>query len=957
MEFRLLGQVETWIDGLPVDVGHSRQRCVLAVLLMELNRVVTVEQLLDRVWGESPPYRARQVLSNYISRLRHLGSTDGKTPVGMTIQRRGGGYVLPADPDDVDVHRFRRLVMEAGAETDGTRAATLWRRASELWRGEAFAGLDTPWIAAVREGLARERLAADTERVDLALRLGQHSILVPELAARTAEHPLDEQVAGQYLLALHRSGRQAEALTHYGRVRNRLRDELGVDPGSALRDLHQRILRDDAAPVVPTTLPAPVPRQLLAPPKSFVGRAEYLARLDQALTDPPDGSGAVRPGIAVPDLQAAKSSIGVIGGIGGIGKTWLALTWAHHHLNRFPDGQLFVDLRGFSPDGAPMDPMVAVRGFLDALGVRSDRVPVDPHARAGLFRSLVADKKMLILLDNAADTDQVTPLLPGTDTCTVLITSRSRLPGLTATHSAHHINLDILTDDESRALLTHRLGNRRVEAEPGTVTDLVESCGGLPLALGIIAGRAHTSPEVPLSEFAAELRNLRLSALAGDDTVANLPAVLSWSYRALTAEQRSLFGLLGIAPGLATGVHAATALSGLSPARLREALRALEDSSLLARDRQGRYRMHDLVRGFAVSMAHRDLTGDVREAALRRAVDFYLHTAHVADRLLHPHRTPVHDSEPGAHTLLLPDAPAAATWFRTEHTCVLAAHHIAAHHGWHRPTWRLAWALNTFYRRSGEHHRLVVMWQTALRAAEQLRDPAALSIAHRSLGCAHAELGHHTDALAHLAQAVNLAWDHEDHANHALAQEAMARTLGEFGQHQAALSTAIHARECFRSLSHPIGEARALNDIGWFAANLGRYQQARTHCGNALVMHRRHNNPEGEARTFYNLGHIDHLTDNHVQAVRHHQQALLLFRELGDLHAQAQTLDVLGCSHTALDQDQEAEAVWQEAMQLYRAQQRTDDADRIEHSLQASSAPHTKNTIRCCHKNAEPGPS
>ncbi|MEU4445211.1 tetratricopeptide repeat protein [Actinosynnema sp. NPDC050801] len=404
-------------------------------------------------------------------------------------------------------------------------------------------------------------------------------------------------------------------------------------------------------------------------------------------------------------------------------------------------------------------------------------------------------------------------------------------------------------------------------------------------------------------------------------------------------------------------MHASAALSGLPRARLREALRALEDSSLLARDRQGRYRMHDLVRSFAVGMAHRDMTGDVREAALRRAVDFYLHTSHVADRLLHPHRTPVHEPEPGAHPQLLPDAPAAATWLRTEHTCVLAARHIAAHHGWHRATWRLAWALNTFYRRSGEHHRLVAMWQTALRAAEQLRDPAALSIAHRSLGCAQAELGHHVDALAHLAQAVNLAWDNEDHANHALAQEAMARTLGEFGQHRAALSTAIHAHECFRSLSHPIGEARALNDIGWFAARLGRYQQARTHCGNALAMHRRHNNPEGEARTLYNLGHIDHLTDDHVQAVRHHQQALLLFRALGDLHAQAQTLDVLGCSHAALDQDQEAGAVWQEAVQLYRAQQRTDDADRIAHSLQASTAPHTKNTIRCCHKNAESGPS
>jgi predicted ATPase len=314
--------------------------------------------------------------------------------------------------------------------------------------------------------------------------------------------------------------------------------------------------------------------------------------------------------------------ISAIRGAGGIGKTWLALHWAHRRLSRFPDGQLFVDLRGFSPDSEPMPSGVAVQGFLDALGVAPGRIPVDPQAQAGLFRSLVAQKRMLIVLDNAADVQQVVPLLPGADSCTVVVTSRRTLTGLITRHGAHHLTLDTLSGDEARALLARRLGTARVAAEPEAVDELVGLCGGFPLALGIIAGRAHTHPRVPLAEFAAELRDLGLGALEDDEPTTSLPAVLSWSYSALTTQQQVVFGLLGIAPGPDIGLPAAASLTGLPPTQTGKVLRSLEEASLLSRDAHGRYSMHDLIRAFATEDAN-CVASNEKRSATRRPLSAY----------------------------------------------------------------------------------------------------------------------------------------------------------------------------------------------------------------------------------------------------------------------------------------------------------------------------------------------
>ncbi|MEU4524607.1 BTAD domain-containing putative transcriptional regulator [Amycolatopsis sp. NPDC024027] len=517
-ELRVLEQVELRVDGRLVEVGHARQRCVLAVLVVEANRIVTMEQLLERVWADRLPYKARQVASNYVSRLRQV-----LTPTGdIAVVRRRGGYMLEVDPEAVDLHRFRRLVQQARS-ADDARALALLEEATGLWRGEPFAGLDTPWLTVLRTGLEREHLAARLDRVDVALRCGRHTEVLPELFALAEQEDVDERVAAQFMLALHRAGRTSDALIHYRQLRARLIEQLGTEPGTALQDLHQRILDADPA-LAPssaamtgaaTNAKQPVPRQLPAPPRWFTGRDTELARLDQALTA--ELAEGPQPASTGSETGAGTTVvISAIGGAGGIGKTWLALAWAHRHTEGFPDGQLFVDLHGFSPTQQPMAAAVAVRGFLDALGVDPDRIPTDLDAQAALYRSLVADRRMLIVLDNAATAEQVVPLLPGSPSCTVLVTCRTRLASLIDRHGARHLQLDVLTHDEARALLAARLGADRVAAEPGAVDELVALCGGYPLALSITARHAATRPDVPLTEIGAELRELGLEMLDHD---------------------------------------------------------------------------------------------------------------------------------------------------------------------------------------------------------------------------------------------------------------------------------------------------------------------------------------------------------------------------------------------------------------------------------------------------------
>ncbi|NUT97869.1 MAG: tetratricopeptide repeat protein [Saccharothrix sp.] len=851
----LLGEIAVRVGGRPVDPGPARQRLVLAVLAVEAGRAVPVERLAERVWGAAPPRRPRETLHSYVSRLRQVLAAGG-----MSVQRRSGGYALVGDSSTVDLHRFRDLCgLARAAAGDDERVEALLAEAVALWRGAALTGVDGEWAAAERDRLRLDLLAAELDLTDARLRLGAGEELVAQLAARTDAHPLDERVAAQYMRALYRAGRAADALEHYRRLRERLVEDLGTDPGEALRRLHRLILvADPALTASRKGTPVTVPRQLPAAPAPFVGRDDDLRRLDTLLDTP----------------GRATALISALGGGGGIGKTWLALHWAHHHADRFPDGQLFVDLRGFSPDGDPLHPAEALRGFLDALGVDPGRVPTDLDARAALYRGLVAGKRVLVVLDNAATTDQVLPLLPGTPTCAVLVTGRTKLAALIDRHGARHVQLDVLSRPEARALLGERLGHGRVTAEPGATDDLVELCGRYPLALSITARHAATRARVPLAEFAAELRDLGLDVLDHDDPAASLPAVLSWSLRDLRPDLRQAFALVAIAPGPDIDLPAAAALTGLPEAGARRVLHALEDASLLDRHPHGRYAMHDLVRAYAATTARDELPDAVRRAALERVVDFYLHTAHTADRLLDPHRAPIRldPPAPGVRPSPLPDNPAALAWLDGHHPHLVAAQHTAAAHHRHAAVWHLARGLTTLHWWRAHRHDEIALWQAAADAAPS---PAAAPriLAHRRLGNAHTRFGWHEQAVAHLHQALALAEHHHDPAQQARTHRDLAWAWQQRGDDRRALEHAHHALRLHRALAQPAGEADALNAVGWYAARLGDYDTARDHCRAALTLYRHHDDSAGEAATRYSLGYIEYRTGRHRQALHHYEQA------------------------------------------------------------------------------------
>jgi DNA-binding SARP family transcriptional activator len=436
--FQLLGEVQAARDGHLLDLGHARQRCVLATLLVDANRTLPADVVIERVWDDDPPRHARNALSGYVSRLRALLAGQ------PAIVHRHGGYLLRVDPELVDLHRFRRLVDTARQAADG---ASSLDEALGLWRGQAFAGIDSRWLSATRTALAEERLAAELDRNDLILARGGYATVLATLSRRAVEFPFDERVAGQLMRALYAGGRQAEALRHYHRLRHRLATELGIDPGTPLQQVYQRILATEPQPPQP---PGPAagsrpPRQLPAAPRTFAGRVLEIGELDLLPAESADGPAVM-----------------TIWGPAGVGKTALVVHWAHRVADSFPDGQLYVDLRGFDVSGSVMSAAEALRGFLNAMGVHAQRMPVGQSAQAALYRSMLAGRRVLIVLDNARDAEQVRPLLPGSPGCVAVVTSRRVLSGLIATDGARPMTLGLFTELEARALLEGRLGRHRL---------------------------------------------------------------------------------------------------------------------------------------------------------------------------------------------------------------------------------------------------------------------------------------------------------------------------------------------------------------------------------------------------------------------------------------------------------------------------------------------------------------
>jgi tetratricopeptide (TPR) repeat protein len=597
----------------------------------------------------------------------------------------------------------------------------------------------------------------------------------------------------------------------------------------------------------------------------------------------------------------------------------LALHWAHRVAERFPDGQLYVNLRGFDQSGQVMEPAAAVRGFLDALGVPADRIPADPDARAALYRSLLSGRRMLVVLDNARDAEHARSLLPGKASAVAVVTSRNQLTDLVAADGAHPLTLDLLSAAEARELLERRAGPGRAAAEPDAVEQIITACAGLPLALALVAARAATHPTFPLAAIGDELAQAG-SRLNAGDMVSQVRAVFSWSYTMLTPAAARLFRLLGLHPGPDISAPAAASLAALPTPAARSLLGELTRAGLLAEQAPGRYGFHDLLAGYAADLARSLDSDDQRRAATARLLDHYSGTAHTADRLLAPARGPIPlpltPPAAGASPEHLADQRAALRWLDAERPVLLAALRLAARAGFDTHAWTLAWTLATFLDRRGHWQDMVGAWQGAVAAADRLTDHPAAAYAHRRLARAATLLGSYDQAHAHLRDALQMYTEAGDRVGQAHTHLALAYMWERQDRPRLALNHARLALGLSRAAGERRGQADALNWVGWCHIVLGDQAAALTYCQQALTLFQRSGDRWGAAGALDNLGCAHHQLTQHSQAADRYQHALTLFRDLADRYNEAVTLAHLGDAEHAAGDAEAARTTWQHALRI-----------------------------------------
>lgn len=648
-------------------------------------------------------------------------------------------------------------------------------------------------------------------------------------------------------------------------------------------------------------------RQLPAAVPYFVGRVGELKALAGLLDDPGTCGGAV--------------TIAVISGTAGVGKTALAVHWAHLVAAGFTDGQLYVNLRGFDPSRTPVTPADAIRRLLDALEVPAERIPPTAEAQEGLYRSLLAGRRVLFVLDNARDADQVRPLLPGTRSCTVVVTSRNQLAGLAAAEGARQVCLDVLSYADARELLRRRLGARRLAGEPEAGDRLIALCAQLPLALSVAAARAAAHPAFPLSVLAAELADAgnRLDVLDGGDAASNVRAVFSWSCEHLGEPPVRMFRLLGVHPGPDISAAAAASLAGLRPVQARRLLAELARANLLTEHAPGRYAFHDLLRAYAAGQA--SVTGSTadRRTAIHRMLDHYLHSARAADRLLYPSRRPITLGAPQPGVTLedsLTSHGRALAWFDAEHRVLLAAISLAEENGFDVHAWQIPWVLETFFYRRSHWHDWAATQHIALAAAQRLADQHAQAEARRGIASAQIELGRYDDALGHLALALRLHQEALDLAVQARIHMDTARALDLLGRHREALGCSRRAVRLSRAAGDQAKstQADALNQMGWCLALLGSYQQALRSCQQAVTLHRQAGDKHGEPTALDSLAYAHSHLGHHAEAADCYRQAVELFAELGFRYKKAETLIYVGDAHHAGGNIPAARTAWTQAL-------------------------------------------
>ncbi|MFI5938199.1 AfsR/SARP family transcriptional regulator [Actinoplanes sp. NPDC051494] len=940
MYFSVLGPVRVWLDDGEVQVGPRQQRLLLALLLAHAGEPVSLGAAVDLLWGQEPPTSAVNIVHRHIGTLRRILEPGlAERQAGRVLLREAGTYRMDVDAGSLDLLRFRETLGDArAADRDGdpARAVRAFAEALALWRAPAAAGLPAeaqghPVFAA----LDRERLAAVKEFADVALRASTVTPALTELQGLAELYPLDEPLQARLILALWSTGHQAEALDAYRRSRSRLAAQLGVDPGVELAAAGERVLSGEPLPVPSAAQPSaaqpsapqpsaaqpsaaqpsaarisaaptsPVPAQLPNDLPAFSGRENELARLLALLS-----GAAERPGTVL---------ISAIGGMAGIGKTTLAVHLAHRVAARFPDGQLYVNLRGFDPSGPALDPAVALHGFLEALGVVA--VPAGLEAQAALFRSMLAGRRMLILLDNARDADQVRPLLPGSAGCLVLVTSRNQLSALVATEGAAPLTLDLVSHAEAREFLTHRLGADRVAREPRAVDEIAARCGRLPLALAVIAARAAMNPSFTLTAVAQELGTTadRLDALRVPGTGTDLRAVFSWSYAALGPDAGRLFRVLAGHPGPDISLAATASLAGIPVRRARVLIAELTHACLVTEHLPGRFVLHDLLRLYAAELAEDiDQPGE-REAARRRVQDHYLHTA--ADAAARYSRTivPVElpPAEPGVTVEPIADRPRALAWFHDEHLVLREILRQSAATGQHRHTWQLVWSLEFFFDRLGHWAEAEVFARMAVTAAAALHDPVAGAHAHYSLGRAFNLLRNDDGARTQLQHALDLF----ERTGNRYGQSDVRLYLGWVAERLGAYEEGLHhsrrALDLYQDMGHRLGEAMAFNAIGNLLSEMGDPAAALPYCRQALRLFQELEDRHGEAAALDSLGYTLHRQGDYSEAITHYTAGLDLFREAGARHFEAVVLDHLGDSWQHLGEPGTARKAWRDAVIIY----------------------------------------
>jgi len=877
----VLGSVRAFVTDTEVKLGPSQQRSVFAVLALRANRVVSVSELVDAVWGDRPPATARGIVHTYVSGLRHVLEPGRSPRMGARwLTSDGSGYSLELPADALDAEVFSADIRTArDLVSAGDRAGALQRidAALQLWRGAPLLGATGPFVEAERAHLSELRWAVIEQRAELLLESDEHTNLVPELTEAVDREPMRERLSVLLMLALYRMGRQGDALAVFDRTRGVLADELGIDPGPDLSNMRDRILRADPAlnaasrrSVRPAVVRVPnnrtrivAPAQLPHEVPGFVGRLGELTRLTAmslpALQLSADSSAAVSESAAARPAVGPAVVISAIAGTAGVGKTALAVQFAWQVADRFPHGQLFVNLRGFDPGRPPVSTGEALTQLLSGLGVSGPASVTDVDELAALYRTELAGRRLLVVLDNAASSGQVRDLLPGEPGCLVIVTSRNELGGLVARDGAQRLALGVLSEDEAITLLNGILGTRSL-AEPEAVAELARLCGHLPLALRVAAERVSSRPERPIADLVAELADgrARLDALATeeDDQSTSVRAVFSWSYTALNTEAAHLFRLLSFHPGPDFSLAAAAAMTGWPLADARRQLRSLVSAHLVEAGSTDRYRYHDLLRLYAGERAGLDETAESNAEGIRRLLTWYLHRSTSAFGALVPRTRPIAVDEPPAD---VPDpsfenAEQARAWCHAESIVLLGAVRLAIDSGNGELAWKLSSSLNPYLFEGAPFDDLIAAAEAGAAAAERLGDKGALAICMQRLSVTYNAAGHSADSIRCAQASVVLFRETADRTRVRGPLIMLAFQLARLGRLDEALDYALEARAACQETG--AFEGATLEALGDIYAEMGRYAEAIDHGQQALAAARTVGDEFRETSALGSLGRI-----------------------------------------------------------------------------------------------------